>query len=101
MHGREPWGHPMPLERHEAGLPVIDQETLAHVRFGMVADGKIIPCRLSIDGLRDFFHPSAGAFDPLALFLSNRTEIEEAASLKYDLDGAPEGVIELDDTDFG
>jgi hypothetical protein len=91
----------MPLDSYQAGLPVIDQETHAHVRFGMVADGKVIPCRLSIDGLRDFFHPGAGPFEPLDLFLSNRTEIEEAASVKYDLDGAPEGLIDLDDTDFG
>jgi hypothetical protein len=101
MQRREPWERPMPLESYEAGPPVVDQETLTHVRFEMLADGKIIPCRLSIDGLRDFFHPGAGAFDPLDLFVRNRIEIEEAASVKYDLDGAPMGVIELDDTDFG
>ncbi|MHB2205018.1 DUF1488 family protein [Methylobacterium sp. CM6257] len=102
------WTSFMPLESYQAGQPVIDQETLAHVRFGMVTDrfgmvtdGKVIPCRVSIDGLRDIFHPGAGAFDPLDLFLKNRTEIEEAASLKYDLDGAPGDVVELDDTDFG
>jgi len=61
MQGREGQWRRMPLESYEAGPQDIDRETLAHVRFGKVLDGKVIPCCVSIDGPRNFFHEAIPA----------------------------------------
>lgn len=89
----------MPLESYEAGQPVIDQETLDHVRFGM-KDSRVVPCRVPIDVLRDLFHAGDAAFDPLDVFRRNRLTIEDAAINKYDIEGATHEVLDLDETDF-
>ncbi|WCS23648.1 DUF1488 domain-containing protein [Methylobacterium sp. NMS14P] len=89
----------MPLERYETGQPIIDQETLDHVRFGML-DGRVIPCRVPIDVLRDLFHPDDLTFDPLDVFLSYRAAIERVAIEKFEREGAPDGVLDLDEADF-
>jgi hypothetical protein len=89
----------MPLERYEAGQPVIDEETLDHVRFGML-DSRVIPCRIPIELLHALTDTDDLTFDPLAVFLNYRTEIEDVAINKYEREGAPNGILELDDTDF-
>ncbi len=89
----------MSLERYEKGPPVIDQETLDHVRFGML-DGRVIPCRIPIDVLGDLFNVNSAAFDPLDAFQSYRAQIEDAAIRKFEREGAPDGILELDETDF-
>ncbi|MBE7199821.1 DUF1488 family protein [Methylobacterium sp. A49B] len=89
----------MPLAGYEAGQPVIDQETLAHVRFGML-DGRVVPCRVPIDVLRDLFHAGDRPFDPLDIFRSHRRAIEDAAIEKYERSGAPDGILDLDESDF-
>lgn len=102
----------MPLERFESGQPVIDQRTLIHVCFGMVDEGRgaspvvsgvtqtgtLIRCRIEIDVVRDLFGDASS--EPLDLFLSYQPEIEDAASEKYDREGAPDNALDLDDTDF-
>jgi hypothetical protein len=89
----------MPLERYENGQPVIDQETLDHVRFGML-DSRVIPCRVPIDLLRALVDEDDLAFDPLDVFLTYRDDIERVAIEKYAREGAPDGILELDDMDF-
>lgn len=89
----------MPLEAYQAGQPIIDPETLDHVRFGML-DGRVVPCRVPIDLLRRHFHASDFDFDPLEVFRRYRSAIEDAAIIKHDREGAPGEILELDETDF-
>lgn len=89
----------MPLERYEAGQPVIDEETLDHGRFGML-DSRVIPCRIPIELLHALTDVNDLSFDPLVVFLNYRTEIEDVAINKYEREGVPNGILELDDTDF-
>lgn len=91
----------MPLESYEAlGPAVIDHETEAHVRFPMRDGEAVVPCRVSFDALRNLFAVEGDPFDPLDLFLGYRPEVEDAAIDKYEREGAPDGVLELDDIDF-
>lgn len=89
----------MALERYPAGQPVIDQETLDHVRFGML-DSRVIPCRIPIELLRALVDEVDLTFDPLDVFLTYRADIERVAIEKYEREGAPDGVLDLDDMDF-
>lgn len=90
----------MPLESYEASAAAIDFETEAHVRFGMRDDGLLVPCRVSFDALRGLFAIEGMPFDPLDLFLGSRSAIEEAASDKYEREGALDGMLDLEEVDF-
>jgi hypothetical protein len=78
---------------------IIDHRTMSHVAFPMkdIDTLKVIPCRIGDETLQDVFGP---ATDPvLEIFENNRSNIEAAASEKYDSAGKPER-IELVDSDF-
>ncbi|MGT2477934.1 DUF1488 family protein [Methylobacterium oryzae CBMB20] len=57
--------------------PVIDANTREHVRFAMSDGRRLIPCRISIDALRDCFGDENS--EPIDLFESCQTAIEDAA----------------------
>lgn len=83
---------------YEVGRPTIDQETLDPERFGMV-DGRVVPCRIPIYVLRDLFHAGDTAVDPLDVFQSTES-LSRTLRSRVDREGAPAGILDIDDPDF-
>ncbi|WP_373622905.1 DUF1488 family protein [Methylobacterium sp. OAE515] len=64
-----------------------------------MSDGRrLLPCRIPINTLRDWFKEEDS--DPLDLFEDYQDEIEDAAGRRYARDGIANGVINLGDQDF-
>ncbi|MHB2206573.1 DUF1488 family protein [Methylobacterium sp. CM6257] len=78
--------------------PVIDANTREHVRFAMSDGRRLIPCRISIDALRDCFGDENS--EPIDLFESCQTAIEDAAGKKHEAVGTIDGIVELNERDF-
>ena len=78
--------------------PVIDANTREHVRFAMSDGHRLLPCRIPINTLRDWFGEEDS--DPIDLFEDYQGEIEDAAGRRYARDGIANGVINLGDQDF-
>ena len=88
----------MPIVGYPGWPPVIDANTREHVRFAMSDGHRLIPCRIPIDTLRDWFGDACS--EPVDLFESCQSEIEDAAGRRYARDGIANGIINLDDQDF-
>ncbi|MHB2206617.1 DUF1488 family protein [Methylobacterium sp. CM6257] len=88
----------MPIVGYPGWPPVIDANTREHVRFSMSDGRRLVPCRISIGTLRDCFGDENS--EPIDLFESCQTEIEDAASKKYEAGGVINGIIELEEPDF-
>jgi hypothetical protein len=88
----------MPIVGYPGWPPVIDANTREHVRFAMSDGHRLLLCRISIDTLRDWFGEEDS--EPIDLFESCQTEIEDAASKRYNSKGIKNGLIDLVDEDF-
>ncbi|MHB2206648.1 DUF1488 family protein [Methylobacterium sp. CM6257] len=88
----------MPIVGYAGWPPVIDANTRKHVRFAMSDGQRIIPCRISINTLRGCFGDKDS--EPIALFASFQSEIEDFASGKFEIDGIINGIIEIKESDF-
>ncbi|WP_336491427.1 DUF1488 family protein [Methylobacterium nigriterrae] len=89
----------MPLRPYTFGDPHIDKATSEHIRFPMTDGQQVIAGRVPIDALVGRFGEADS--DPLTLFLHNRRLIEDAASEKFDREGAPDNLVDLYAEDFG
>ncbi|SOR32509.1 conserved protein of unknown function [Methylorubrum extorquens] len=88
----------MPIVGYPGWLPAIDANTRKHVCFAMSDGRRHIPCRISINTLRDCFGEENS--DPLDLFESCQGEIEDAASRKFLGNNISNELIELEEGDF-
>jgi hypothetical protein len=78
--------------------PVIDANTRDHVRFAMSDGRRVLLCRIAITTLRDWFGEEDS--EPIDLFESCQSEIEDAADKRYTRYGITNAVIDLGDEDF-
>lgn len=88
----------MPIVGYPGWPPVIDANTREHVRFAMSDGRRIIPCRISINTLRDCFGDKDS--EPVALFETFQSEIENFASDKFENGGITIGIIEIKESDL-
>ncbi|MBP2496995.1 hypothetical protein ABID82_007046 [Methylobacterium sp. PvP062] len=77
----------------------IDPETLDHVRLGLLG-GRVVPCRVPADVLRDLSHPDDLARGPRDVVLSDRAAIARVATETSERAGAPDGCLDRDQADF-
>ena len=76
-----------------------DPETLDHVRLGLLG-GRVVPCRVPTDVLRDLSHPDDLARGPRDVVLSDRAAIARGATETSERAGAPDGCLDRDEADF-
>lgn len=88
----------MPIVGYPGWPPVIDANTREHVRFAMSDGRRLFHCRISFGTLRDCFGEANS--EPMDLFDSCQSEIEDAASRKYAGVGIGNWLLELDEKDF-
>ena len=72
----------MPLERYEDGRVFLGSDTCVYFSMVVAGDQEIVACRVSAEALEDYCGADDG--DYLNAFESCRSDIERAASAKFD-----------------
>ncbi|MDR7038433.1 hypothetical protein J2X36_003197 [Methylobacterium sp. BE186] len=88
----------MPLSHNRFDDPHIDRATSEHIRFSMTDGQRIVAGRVPIAALRARL--GGDAADPLVLYGRCREVVEAAASRRFDRDGAPDAMVDLDSDDL-